>query len=523
MLDFVQYINEADKSRFVKKNPNLTKAQKLIVIDWLKTHRQAEKKLLRANNNDPNIFSQWQWQSFVNIMSSDTKSSLKKKAKALRHKGISGLKENEDYIHMKIKNKYFLVYIPLHYEASKIIMSVHIGDCHHEGCIGASQAKTYYRLEAVDTGKIPIIVIGNGEKYAVMMHEDNRSWDIWYKSNSPGDVRHDEGIPNFEIKKELVGSKQSKLYDEIRNDVWPEKQGKDEAIDAYEKLAWDIEHWVEQYHVAKEDGYQAIIKNIKKTIDYYREVAKDTMKEYEKWERKQKYDLPPEEIDRRKAMIDRIEAIKLMIKKVPEGTDQDKDGNPIWYISGIESDQRTRRRNVYGSTINDETGVAYTKDELIRYIDFAEKNFKKDIPKSKKVDQAFLDDERQSALNSVEEYNEYADKLEDFLKNDKDNFHMIYSENRYGDRDYKWLDQVDFADYIPSHEEEWVSDADVYDPYLESDQYKAYSDWNERFGSGERLEGSNLEESIREIPYYSDSVDGQEFLEDNNFPHPNEM
>lgn len=522
---FMDFINE-DKSRFVKKNRNLNRYQQDDFIDWLRDHTHAETKYLRKNKNNPKVFTNMTWDEAQSLMATETKTSKKKAAKALRHKGISGLKEKDDYIHVKTRNKMFLVYIPLHAEAAKVIMSVHIGDCWHEGCIGSSNAEFHYSEESIKTGKVPVIVIGNGAKYAVMIDRSNSSWDIWYRKNFVHDVRHDEGIPNFSIKKELLTSKLKDLYDDIRENTWMRGAGKEAAIKAYNDLAYNIEYYVKEYSEAMKYGEDEMKKNLDNTITKYRDAINDKWAEYYNDKRESDFDLdttPRDEIDRHLAIQNRIDNIRSALKGTPMGTGTNSKGEPIWHISGMENHTKRRGRNKQDGAIKqaarqgDVIGVEYTKDELKRYLDFAEKNYKKKLPKVPATNVGLVERKKKEVLEFEKETNKMITRLQAFKKQDE--IWKMHGDQRDGE---EWLDDVDWFDSnIPNYDDEWADN--VYSPDLEADEYRPYFDFNESF-DGDRLEDSYLDDRIREIASEGhEDVDGNDFLTQQGFKHPEKI
>ena len=102
MKTFIELLSEA-KDRFFLKNKNLTPEQQQYFIDATKKYKNFE---TMVNNNigwhkvhkaDYDTLKWWL------DASQNTKSAKKRKAKKLRHKGISGLTEGEDYINIKTK------------------------------------------------------------------------------------------------------------------------------------------------------------------------------------------------------------------------------------------------------------------------------------------------------------------------------------------------------------------------------------------------------------------------------------
>ena len=534
MKKFIEYLTE-DKSRFIKKNKNLTDAEKKEVIKWFKGHVHAEAKFLRDNGNNPKVFTTMTYINFLEIKkeSENTKSAKKRKMQKLRHQGIKGLKEGEDYVRVPLKTKSFLAYVPLHSKAAQVIGSSNIGDCHGQWCIANSQAATYYRTEAKRPGKVPIMVIGNNTKYTVMMNKDNRSWELWYATNNASEMTTKEGIENFSIKKELTGSKQSALYDEIRHDIWVRKRKSDgvhiveldeyeDAITDYEHLISDSENFIAQWQEAEEYGRDYIINIITDTIEKYKERAEEAMDDF-------KTDFEDAVSGGRASQYRVAQNVKQRIKSIrkavavnPGGTDVNNDGEPVWYIQGMEKPIKKGGRTLAGleagSVSTDPDGVAYTRDELERMLAFAEKEYVNMPDNKNDIDQEYWDERREDAEAEAAEAMETANNLQQLI--DDGDYYQVYSENRYGN---DWLDDVDWSEDPPEYEHEWTED--VYEPNILGGRYDAYMTFHENYSENDGSDEYAYYEALREEAYGSsgNNFNGQEFLESLDYEHPDDM
>ena len=132
MKSFKEVLTEA-KDRFFKKNRNLTREQQKEFIELTKTHKKFEELVNDKIGWNKVHLASYEELLALKFLAKDTESAKKKKMKKLRHKGIKGLEEGEDYINVKTKNKYYLTYIPLNYKAAQILNTIHIGGCIHKG------------------------------------------------------------------------------------------------------------------------------------------------------------------------------------------------------------------------------------------------------------------------------------------------------------------------------------------------------------------------------------------------------
>jgi len=161
------------KDHIIKRLKNLSKEEKSLLISFFKKNPHTENKIDWNNNNL--IFN-----DFKDILTSVSK---RKKKRALKDKGIRGLKKGEDYINIKLKNKEYLAYIPLNYEASKSIATAHIGNCEGKWCVAYQKSSIYwqhYNYQGSNDGgssSIFVYIIGNGTKWA--MDIKGSTYDVW--------------------------------------------------------------------------------------------------------------------------------------------------------------------------------------------------------------------------------------------------------------------------------------------------------------------------------------------------------
>ncbi len=227
MISFTQYLTES-KDRIINKMPLLSYDEKKELISFFKKHPNYENKI------DWNKWKKLKFSDFSFALSTKSKRSKKK---ALKHKGISGLKEGEDYVHVKLKSKDYLAYIPLTWEASRDIASKYIANCEGKWCIAYSKQSNYWVEYVIQGGQVPVYVVSDSEKWAVMIHEGNRQFDVW---NAKDDIVDDDDIPNFDVKRELLTSKLKNLYDDIRQDVYANDENSMKEIDDERKALFDF-------------------------------------------------------------------------------------------------------------------------------------------------------------------------------------------------------------------------------------------------------------------------------------------
>ena len=137
--------------------------------DWLINY-------FKSRDNPPNMSIDWLKLNNYNIEDiykatlEKTKTGLKKGVKKL---GIGGLEEGKDYIELDISEytNTYKAYIPLHWEASKLIASSKIGGCEGEWCVAYQKDISYWNSYTTPAFKGVFIYIVNTkkpEKYAIL-------------------------------------------------------------------------------------------------------------------------------------------------------------------------------------------------------------------------------------------------------------------------------------------------------------------------------------------------------------------
>ena len=264
-----------DKSRFVNKNPHLHPKEKEEINKFLKINNQADGKL-DANKATTMTYSEFQ--AFMTSFTSGRKM-------VLAHKGIKGLNEGKDYIHVKTKSTEYLCYIPLNYATAQKFNTDALGVCQGSWCVGHSSSPQYWDEHMIDNQEVPIYVINTKSKWVVMIQEHNKDFDIW-DINNIKPMPHDS-IPNFDVHKELMTPALDKLYDELRADFFHEDNREQEDIDTsaaeedYDHFIRDVEHAQSQYENAYEEFHNECSHIKDSTLEKYEQLrdAKEKAKD----------------------------------------------------------------------------------------------------------------------------------------------------------------------------------------------------------------------------------------------------
>jgi hypothetical protein len=113
-----------------------------------------------------------------------------------------------------------------------------------------------------------------------MILPDNKHYEVWDKFNSRNIALSDpEPIPGFNIKKELIGSSQAKLYDNIRREFYDTDKDKppyteielENAVYEYDELVDEIYDYIINIAQEEHDSIYYINEIKFDTIDYYKD------------------------------------------------------------------------------------------------------------------------------------------------------------------------------------------------------------------------------------------------------------
>jgi len=150
------------KDHLIKKHPNFSKL----------TPEKQQYLITYFSNRDnpPNLIIDWNKLSDYDIediykaTQEVTKTGRKKAVKA---QGIQGLKLGKDYLIFPIPGPY-QAYIPLTYEASKLIASKYIGPCEGEWCTAYQKTSEHWDEYTQKWNLLLIYIITESSKYAVV-------------------------------------------------------------------------------------------------------------------------------------------------------------------------------------------------------------------------------------------------------------------------------------------------------------------------------------------------------------------
>jgi hypothetical protein len=167
---------EEDKSHIINKMPLLHRNERDTLIRLFKVKPHLEKKI------DWNKWRTLTFDDFYDVLSHVSKSERTRKVKKM---GIKGLKEGKDYL--TLDNTNFTTgadtlesgvligaYIPLTYEASKLIASDKIGSCEGRWCTASNDESYWHEYVYLDRGILVYFIYENTKYAAVYWPENNR-------------------------------------------------------------------------------------------------------------------------------------------------------------------------------------------------------------------------------------------------------------------------------------------------------------------------------------------------------------
>ena len=160
----------------------------------------------KSRDNPPNISIDW-----IKLNSYDIediyKATLEKSKtglkKAVKKAGIEELEEGKDYIELDI-SKYtstYKAYVPLHWEASKLIAGSRIGGCEGKWC--TSYQKNYFHwINHTENSKAVLIYLVNvkkPEKYAIKYYLNSSEILIWDSNDREVDLEPFKSITHLNV------------------------------------------------------------------------------------------------------------------------------------------------------------------------------------------------------------------------------------------------------------------------------------------------------------------------------------
>ncbi|RLA64629.1 MAG: hypothetical protein DRQ78_05930 [Epsilonproteobacteria bacterium] len=293
MKSFKKYLAEADYTRFLKKNKNLTDDQ-----------RDEINKYYAKKNPQAGSSFDWQSKKLRRMTYQEFENDMLRYASGFQLKAskfkIQG-KKGTDYWPIKLKSKMYLANIPLNQETATYMNSCKYGKLQVDYCIGWGDDVAYWNDHVIEEQHVPVYIIDGRRKWVVMILPDNKHYEVWDKLNNRDvSIGNPEPIPNFSIKKELLGSRMGKLYDEIREDFYEdEAEAKeidiDDAETDYDSIIEDIDEVASQMNADQEYFDQESYAIKSETEAYYDSEIEE--KEEEEQSLRNEIDAIDDEID----------------------------------------------------------------------------------------------------------------------------------------------------------------------------------------------------------------------------------
>ena len=160
MKTFGEFLLIEKKDHLIKKLKNLTKDQKDEIIQKFDQRRDLENKIDWNNKK-------LSYADFSEILSTVSKrGEMKRAKKAVKERGIKGLKEGKDYVEIDVQGDW-VGYIPLNHKASSIIASDKIGNCEGKWCVASPGVTDHWNRYGHHGINFIYLISPNGEKYAL--------------------------------------------------------------------------------------------------------------------------------------------------------------------------------------------------------------------------------------------------------------------------------------------------------------------------------------------------------------------
>lgn len=289
MKSFKNYLVEADYTRFLKKNRNLSDDERDEINKYFsKENSQAGSKIKWQSKEVKNM----NYDDFLSIMIK-YKSGFRKKLKVK----VPG-RQGEDYWQVRLKTKGFLAYIPLNQETAQFFNSGKFGTCETGHCIGWHDDPAYWDEHMIDSQEVPVYVVDGYGKWVVIIEDGNRDYQVWDKMNQKDiSIKDREPIPDFSIKKELMNSKIRKLYDDIREEFYTDDNRHEEAEPDFTDAQGDWDNIIGAMEQAQNE-YESNVENFEAEME---DIRQKTLEVYGK-----KRDEAAEISDRHEYMVDEI-------------------------------------------------------------------------------------------------------------------------------------------------------------------------------------------------------------------------
>ena len=192
------------------------------LIDKLAITDHQKKELKDFFAKKPNLENKIDWQKkglafkdFADIMAT-TKTE---RTRAVRKSGIAGLKDGKDYLELKVPADFpFQAYIPLTWEASKLIASNKIGHGTAKWCTAHhSLDKLWYKY--AENFYVLIYLIGKDTKIAILLNSGNKIEKVYDIEDNITTVKP-EYFTLVDINKSLINKARIIIKEILKDLVW---------------------------------------------------------------------------------------------------------------------------------------------------------------------------------------------------------------------------------------------------------------------------------------------------------------
>jgi len=178
-------IKESIVNLFLEKKDHLIKKHK----DWNKLDQTQQEELLNyfsQRDQVPEFIIDWNKLNSYDIFDIYKRSKVLTKTarkKSVKINGVGGLEEDKDYVRFPLEN--YDAFIPLSWEASKLLASKYIGACEGKWCTAYQKNRRYwdkYKREGI----VLIYIFTSNTKYAVAVYPKELKSSGFFRSKNVG-------------------------------------------------------------------------------------------------------------------------------------------------------------------------------------------------------------------------------------------------------------------------------------------------------------------------------------------------
>ena len=197
-------------------------------------HAIASKGIMPADINSYKSVAEF----IADVDASKNKQSKTGMSKSVKSSGINALTEGEDYLNFPISGSY-TGYMPLTYDASRMIASDAIGDCVGKWCTAYQKTDKHFNDYVYTNGVSLIYFIGNNEKIAVAVYPDGMNWEMYDEFDGLINTSQGNGPEVVNLLPDVKLSEKYADHTELDLDI-DEILSKRELLNTYRRVSKEV-------------------------------------------------------------------------------------------------------------------------------------------------------------------------------------------------------------------------------------------------------------------------------------------